>query len=162
MFLFEEPILFGVYLIIRVFISNTALVCLLAESIMALTCHPAITVVGLTLAASLLVSQPGASAHKMKTYTFLQAEQPFLEYHLEWTNARHVRIEFEFRTQKANSFLLHHTLMHAITNEKPQLWATLNQGQLNVTHVYGAYRESLIVAKGECSVCDIVPSSHLL
>jgi hypothetical protein len=97
------------------------------------------------------------------SHTFLTPGQSYLEYRPLWNNAKNQRVEFVFRTQRANTMLLHYavplgegtaarsTVARSTAPEvdfAPELLVELFRGQLLVTFRYKDYKEEIDTAKG--------------
>ena len=95
------------------------------------------------------------------SHTFLTPGQSYIEYRPLWNNAKSQRVEFVFRTQRANTMLLHYAIPLDDTVERntadgadldfqPELLVELFRGQLLVTFRYLDYKEEIDTAKGKC------------
>lgn len=83
-------------------------------------------------------------------YTFLTPGKSYIEFKPRWSLSHPIGIQFSFRTQKANTFLMHHVF--ATVNyglHKPQIWVKLRKGELQVTHQFGEDVQDISLGKGE-------------
>ncbi len=90
-------------------------------------------------------------------FTFRTPGKSYVEYAPEFELGNSWRLELEFRTQKANTFLVHHML--SVVGEHPALlqevWIKLRKGHLDVSHDIDGQIEQVALGRGQYILCYI-------